>query len=177
MIDATSIGLNRALQRFAELGVPAGTPVRLPQGPRGAYTAVSFPDDVRQTRVVHLDRYSGAVLADIRHADYGAIAKATEWGISIHTGRQFGWINQLVMLTGCLAIVALAASAAAMWWKRRPRGRLAAPPRRAGDRVAAGAITVAVLLGLLYPLLGASMLAAALLDRSIPERWHGRYGL
>lgn len=175
--EGASIGLNRALQRLAEMGVPTGTPVRLPSGPEGVYSAMVFPDDVRQVRVVHIDRYSGAVLADIRHSDYGAVGKATEWGISIHTGRQFGVLNQLVMLAGCLAIIALAVTSLVMWWKRRPRGRLAAPPRRAGDRAAAGAIAVAVLLGLLYPLLGASMLVAAALDGLMPERWHQRWGL
>jgi uncharacterized iron-regulated membrane protein len=175
--DPAAIGLNRALQRLAELGLPKETPVRLPAGPRGVYSAMHFPDDVREVRIVHLDRYSGAALADIRHSDYGALAQATEWGISIHTGRQFGWPNQLAMLAGCLAIVTLAVSAAVMWWKRRPRGRLAAPPRRAGERAAAGAVVVAVLLGLLYPLLGASMLVALVIDTLVPLRWHQRFGL
>jgi uncharacterized iron-regulated membrane protein len=64
-----------------------------------------------------------------------------------------------------------------MWWKRRPVGRLAAPPRRTGDRAALGAITVAALLGLLYPLLGASMLVALFIDAVVPRRWHERFGL
>lgn len=174
---APSIGLNAALRRYAELGLPAGTPVRLPQGPSGAYTAMSFPDDVRGQRVVHLDRYSGAVLANVGYADYGIAGRVVEWGINLHTGRQFGALNRLVMLAGCLSIVALAVSAVVMWWKRRPSGRLAAPPRRTGDRAAWGAVTVAVLLGLFYPLLGASMLAALLVDAFVPRHWHARWGL
>ena len=176
-LAAATIGVNRALQRLAELGVPAGTPLRLPNGPQGVYSAVRFTDDVRQVRVVHLDRYSGAVLADIGYQDYGVLGRATEWGISLHTGRQFGLLNQLVMLVGCLAIVVLAVSAWVMWWKRRPRGMLAAPPRRDGDRVARGAVIVAVLLGLLYPLLGASMLVAGLVDAVVSVRWRQRVGL
>ncbi len=172
-----SIGLNDALHIFARLRLPAGTPVSLPAGPRGVYSALLFPDDATAERVVHLDRYSGAVLADVGYADYGIGGRLTEWGISLHTGRQFGWVNQLVMLAGCLAIVALAVSAVVMWWKRRPRGRLAAPPRRPGDRAAFGAIAVAVLLGLLYPLLGATMLLALLVDAVVPQRWHERFGL
>lgn len=175
--DSAGIGLDAALRIFAQLGVPAGTPVRLPDGPRGAYTAMRFADDVRDLRVVHLDRYSGAVLADVGYADYGSVARAAEWGISIHTGRQFGTANQLVMLAGCLAIVALAVSAAVMWWKRRPPGRLAAPPRREADKLAAGAVAVAVLLGVLYPLLGASMVVVLLVDGLVPLRWKGRLGL
>lgn len=171
------IGLDRALAIFTKLGVAAGTPVSLPAGPRGVYTAMQLPDDVTAQRVVHLDRYSGAVLADVHYADYGLVGRGVEWGISIHTGRQFGWINQLVMLAGCLAILALAATAAVMWWKRRPRGRLAAPPRRDGDRAAGSAIAVAIFLGLLYPLLGASMLLALLVDALVPRRWHERFGL
>jgi uncharacterized iron-regulated membrane protein len=176
-VASTSIGLNAALGIFTRLGMPAGTPIGLPAGPRGVYTAMLFPDDVRAERVVHLDRYSGAVLADVGYRDYGVAGRLTEWGVSLHTGRQFGWVNQLVMLAGCLAIVLLAVSAAVMWWKRRPRGRLAAPPRRSGDRAAFGAIAVAVLLGLLYPLLGASMLVALLVDAVVPQRWHARFGL
>jgi uncharacterized iron-regulated membrane protein len=174
---APSIGLNQALSTFARLGLPAGTPVSLPAGPSGAYTAMLFPDDVRAQRVVHLDRYSGAVLADVAYANYGIAGRLVEWGINIHTGVQFGWVNQLVMLAGCLAIIALALSSAVMWWKRRPRGRLAAPPRRAGDRAAISAVAAAVLLGLLYPLLGTSMLVALLVDAAVPQRWHERFGL
>ncbi len=174
---APSIGLNQALKIFGRQGLPQGTPVSLPSGPRGVYTAIYAPDDVRTERVVHLDRYSGAVLADVRFADYGIAGRLTEWGISLHTGRQFGWINQLVMLAGCIAIVLLVISAAVMWWKRRPRGRLAAPRRREGDRAAVGAMIVALLLGLLYPLLGASMLCALLIDAVVPQRWHERFHL
>lgn len=172
-----SIGLARALRIFAALGLPAGTPVRLPSGPTGVYSAIHFADDVRDLRVVHLDRYSGAVLADIGLKDYGLAGRVTEWGISIHTGRQFGVANQLLMLAVCVSIVMLAASALVMWWKRRPAGRLAAPPRRHADRVAAGAIAVASLLGLLYPLLGASMLVALLVDVLVPTELRQRLGL
>lgn len=175
--EAPSIGLDRALQVFAGLDLPAGTPVRLPTGPQGVYSALRFADDVRDLRVVHLDRYSGAVLADIGLKDYRVAGRLTEWGISLHTGRQFGLANQFVMLAGCLSIVLLAVSAIVMWWKRRPNGRLAAPPRRVADRAAVGAVAVALLLGLLYPLLGASMLLACLVDALVPTSWRQRFSL
>lgn len=177
LLPAPSIGLNEAMRTFARLGVPPGTPVALPAGPLDVYSAMRLDERVQEERVVHLDRYSGAVLADVGYRDYGVAALASAWGVSLHTGRQFGWTNRLVMLAACLSILALAASAAVMWWKRRPRGRLEAPPRREGDRAAAGAVAVAAVLGLLYPLLGASMLAALLLDTVVPRRWRKRFGL
>lgn len=175
--DTPSIGVNQALRIFENLGLPVGTPVSLPNEPHGTYAAMLFPHDVRGQRVVHLNRYNGEVLSDVGYRNYGAAGRAIEWGINIHTGLQFGWVNQLVMLTACLSIIALVFSAAVMWWKRRPKGRLAAPPRRAGDRAALGAIAVAAALGLIYPLLGASMLVALLIDSLVPQRWHERFGL
>jgi uncharacterized iron-regulated membrane protein len=175
--DAASIGVNQAMRIFESLGVPAGTPVSLPAGPRGTYAAILFPNDVRGQRVVHLNRYTGEVLSDVGYRNYGAAGRAIEWGVNIHTGLQFGWINQLVMLAACLSIIGLACSSAVMWWKRRPRGRMAAPPRRPGDRAATGAIGVAAILGLVYPLLGASMLVALLIDTLVPQRWHERFSL
>lgn len=175
--EAASIGLNEALQRFDALGVPRGTSVSLPSGAQGTYAAMHFPNDVRSQRVVHLNRYSGAVLSDMGYRDYGAAGKAIEWGVNLHTGLQFGLLNQLVMLVACLSIIGLAVSCLVMWWKRRPKGRLAAPPRRAGDRAAWSALAVAAALGLIYPLLGASMLLALLIDALVPRRWQERYQL
>ena len=90
----SSIGLDRAIGIFKGLGIPQGTPINLPDGARGVYTAMLFPDDARAERVVHLDQYSGVVLADVGYRDYGIAGRVTEWGISLHTGRQFGLANR-----------------------------------------------------------------------------------
>mgnify|MGYP006169345051 CR=1 FL=1 len=81
---------------------------------------------LRGQRVVHLDRYSGRVLSDVGYRDYGAAGRVIEWGIQIHTGQQFGGVNQGAMAAACLAIVGQAVSAVVMWWKRRPVGRRSA---------------------------------------------------
>jgi len=94
----------------------------------------------------------------------GAVAKVTDWGVSVHQGVEYGLPNQLLMLAGCIAVMLLCVSSVVMWWKRRPAGRLAAPPRKDGDRIALGVVAIAVTLGIVFPLLGLSMLAAAVLD-------------
>ena len=73
----------------------------------------------------------------------------------------------------------MAVSAAVMWWRRRPEGRLGAPPALAERRVGAGLIAVTVLLAIYLPLLGASLIVVLLLEqlvlRRIPPvaRWLG----
>jgi uncharacterized iron-regulated membrane protein len=71
-----------------------------------------------------------------------------------------------------MALLLLAASSVVMWWKRRPPGTLAAPPRRDADRVALGAVVIAMVLGVLFPPLGASMLFFAALG-ALLRRWRG----
>ena len=66
-------------------------------------------------------------MVDISYADYGSVAKLTELGINIHMGQEFGLANQLLMLATCLAIILMCVSAVVMWWKRRPKGKFAAP--------------------------------------------------
>jgi len=92
------------------------------------------------------------------------VGRVTEWGVAVHQGQQYGWPNLLVMLAGCLALVCLCVSGIVAWWKRRPAGTLAAPARRMDDRLARGVIVIAVVLGCVFPLLGASMLAVLALD-------------
>lgn len=161
---AGDIGLDAAVARFATLGLRDDYRLSLPRGAAGVYTAVRMPDAVAGQRVVHLDRYSGRVLADIGYADFGAVARVTEWGVSVHKGLEYGLANQLLLLLACLMLVFLAASGVVMWLRRRPPGRLAAPARRPDDGLARGVIVIAVALGLLFPILGCSMLLALAID-------------
>jgi uncharacterized iron-regulated membrane protein len=68
------------------------------------------------------------------------------------------------MLAACLAVIAMSVSAVVMWWRRRPSGRLAAPPAPADPRAYLGLILIIAPLGLLYPLVGASIVLTLALD-------------
>lgn len=160
----------------ARLDMAPGYVIRLPTSAGGVYSLQLYPKQATGQRVVHLDQYNGKVLADVGYRDYGAGSKVTEMGIAIHTGGQFGLANQLLMLTGCLAILGLAVSSAVMWWKRRPRGRLAAPPPPSRKALSAFAV-FALAIGVLYPLLGLSILAALVIDRLVPAVLKQKYAL
>lgn len=151
----------------ARRGVVPGYAVRLPTSAGGVYTIQSYPRQATGQRVIHLDQYSGRVIADVGFQTYGPVSKAVEWGIAVHTGGQYGLINQLVMLAGCLAIITLSVSAAVMWWRRRPVGRLAAPPAQPGP--VSGFALFALATGLIFPLLGLSILLAFVVDRLAPQ--------
>jgi uncharacterized iron-regulated membrane protein len=110
-----------------------------------------------------LDRYSGAVLARVAFAENPPVARAVSWGISFHRGEAYGWLNVAQNTLAALLGAALAVTGFAAWWLRRPAGTLGvpqAPEVRLGWPMAALAVTLMIL----FPLMGASLLAALALD-------------
>lgn len=145
--------------------------VSIPSDPGTAYTAARQVRQVEDSRILYVDAATGAVRADVRYDQYGVGAKAFEWGIAVHQGTQYGWINRYLMLGGCIAIWLLSISGLVMWWKRRPpdlsRGRLGAPDAPPGKRVRAAVLGIVAPLAILYPLTGLSLLAALALERGV----------
>jgi uncharacterized iron-regulated membrane protein len=120
------------------------------------YTVSIAADDPRQSRTLHIDQYSGAMLANSGWEEFGAVPRAVELGIALHEGRLFGLPNQLLMLFAALTAILLPVTGLVMWWRRRPQGRLGAPamPQL---RFMPGLLAIIVLLGLAFPLVGVSL--------------------
>ncbi|NMI01570.1 PepSY-associated TM helix domain-containing protein [Pseudonocardia acidicola] len=145
--------------------------VRLPARPGGAWTVTeirrSWPT---QVDAVAIDAGTGAVLDQVRFADYPLMAKLARWGIDAHMGVLFGWVNQLVLVVFGLGLITLIVLGYRMWWRRRPtpgRGGRAVPRgqlRRAGQTTAFVAVLLAVAIGWGAPLFGISLLAFLALD-------------
>ncbi|MEZ0244971.1 MAG: PepSY-associated TM helix domain-containing protein, partial [Sphingomonas sp.] len=115
-------------ERAAWVGLPAPWTMTFPNKP-GAPWIVSAPI-VRagDAHSVFVDAGTGAVLQDARYAEFGGGAQAIEWGIAVHQGQEYGELNRLAMLAGCIAVWLLAGTGLMAWWKRRRDGRLRAPP-------------------------------------------------
>ncbi len=141
--------------------------VSIPADPTLAFTVSRQVTQVEDTRALYIDGATGAVRADIGYGQFGPGAKAIEWGIATHQGTQYGFINRYLMLGGCITIWLLGISAVVMWWKRRPKGRLAAPVAPPGPRAKAAVLAIVLPLAILYPLTGLSLIVAVGLDRLV----------
>jgi uncharacterized iron-regulated membrane protein len=151
----------------ASLGVTSDYQIALPGSATGVYTVSYFPADPRRERTIYIDQYSGAVLKDIRYADYGAVAKAISYGTSLHMGRYFGRANQVLCTLISMGLAGMAVTGCVMWWKRRPARSLGAPGRERAQPPMRAWKTALILLGIVFPLMGASMLVVWLADRTI----------
>ena len=148
-------------------GAPPGFSVVLPKGETGVYTVSAFPDDPRQEVTMHIDQYSGKVLADVRWQDYGLVPKAVEMGVAIHMGKYFGLPNQLLMMVAALITMLLSITGTVMWWQRRPQGTggIGAPAMLPYAQNWRFPLVITAVLGLVFPLVGLSLIIVLLLDR------------
>lgn len=145
-------------------GLPRPYAISLSSDPDLAWSVSHMASKAEDQRTLYVAP-DGRVAADIGYDDFGPAAKAIEWGVATHQGRQYGALNRWLMLSGCLAIWALALSGLAMWWIRRPRGRIGAPPRTNGSRPMIALGLVLIPLALIFPLVGGSLILAAATDR------------
>ncbi|MDN6510173.1 MAG: PepSY domain-containing protein [Corynebacterium sp.] len=161
-------GLNQgSVDRVAETAVEElRTPVTItpPSAEGQAWTATEDRVAYRLTNdAVAIDWATGEVTERLDFADWPVAAMATGWLIQLHMGTLFGLPNQLVLGALAAAIIAMVCWGYAMWWRRRPAGRLAGPPRRTGwERPTAGTVVLVVALvayGFVAPLFGVTCLA------------------
>jgi len=167
---AGALSLDRVLALAAEHQVPAPFAVGVPAGPTGVYSVVTDRARPFARVFLHLDQYSGKVLAEVRFQDFGYLAQFFSWGIVAHEGRLFGLANQLLGTLAAGGVILLAASGLALWWSRRPQGELAAPESPALFRVSKGGVVIAVVLSALLPLMAVSLLVLLALDFGLRGR-------
>lgn len=166
-------------------------PVAIQPGAAGEAWTVSqvkrsWPE---QQDSVAIDPIAGQVVQRIDFADWPVAAKLARWGIDAHMGLLFGLPNQLALAGLATALITMVVLAYRMWWARRLTRRpiradadpgLPAPPGggRTPDRIAVLSVAgVAVVLSVLLPVLGGSLLIFLTVDAlrtAIRTRTRGR---
>lgn len=165
------ITLQRVVDIARERKIEPGYSITQPTTADGVFTVSVFADDPHNDATLHIDQYTGKVLADVRYQDYSVVSRATELGVMLHEGKMFGWLNQLVILFICLMVLLSSVSGMVIWWKRRPQNGFGVPPLRHDLPRWKVATMVMIALGAVFPLVGISMVAVWLLDRIALSRF------
>lgn len=139
-----------------------GVRIFYPWDARGVFIISYVPDKAEGQRTIHIDPGTGRIMGDIGWRDYSPVAKAVEWGVMTHMGRQYGLVNQVVCLISCLVLVGSVVAGLILWWRRRPPGTLGAPTCARGEKMPAGIRGMIVALAILFPLVALSMVPVLL---------------
>ena len=148
-----------------------------PEGEKGVYSVIADQwmvkgnpafSDVTQEAVVHIDQYSGEIVGRYSYKEYSALAKVVSNSIAIHEGRRFGVVSQIASTAFCVGVLFLCVTAPIMWWRRRKAGQgLAAPKGSISFKSHPWLVAGLIVLGVVLPLFGASLLLILLLDKFV----------
>jgi uncharacterized iron-regulated membrane protein len=127
-------------------------------------------DSTRHSELT-LDPRSGAVVRRVDFAQKPLLDRLVGYGVAIHEGVLFPPLNQILNAFAALGLITMCLSSALLWWRRRPQGNgtIGAPPYTTAKHPRAMVAMLAVL-GILLPLLGASMLLVLATERWLLRR-------
>lgn len=124
IVSGTPITIDNVDRLARQLGFVGRYQLNLPKGDTGVWTISqdSMSYDMQSPtadRTVHVDRYTGNILADIRYENYNFFGKFMAVGIALHMGT-LGWYSVVANLLFCLSVIILCILGYALWWQRRP---------------------------------------------------------
>ena len=120
---------------------------------------------------VIIDPMSGSIVSREEFGKKHIIDQVVGVMIAAHEGQLFAPLNQVLGVLTALGLVTLCVSAFVMWRRRAPQGLLGAPPPIPDARLGWGLAAIIIFAGLLLPVLGASLIAIAILERGLLRHW------
>jgi uncharacterized iron-regulated membrane protein len=148
-----------AFVRFGlDQNLPGPIMVEMPGIPMGTVHVRNRVKRGRDEIHFQLDLFTAKPVATTRWEDLPSSQKVVATGINLHEGQLFGRATQILSTVLACIFMLLAGAGFLTWWKRRPQGRLDWPSHIAPIRVPAFVKSGACVLGLLFPLFGASLL-------------------
>ncbi|WP_404338900.1 PepSY-associated TM helix domain-containing protein [Sphingomonas sp. MMS12-HWE2-04] len=162
--------LDRVVAAMYGLGVAPPTMIAPPAMAGAPWTVTSDAANRPLRTSITIDGATGMLRSrrdfDARHW----VDRVVGYGIAAHEGALFGLANQILGTLTALLLATLSVSGSVLWWRRRPQGRLGAPPRR--ERPRAGWLLLAGLgvLAIGMPLFGATLVGMLAVDRWLLPR-------
>ena len=164
---AQQVSIDRVILAALQAGYEGELNVKIPRNKHDTYAVQRNSDDPAQRPSMHIDQYSGQVIAKTDWNTVPVLAKAVSYGIKLHRGEYFGVWNLILVLVTTLVLIFMSVSGIIMWLQRKPKGKLGAPKYPKDYQVPGWVIGTIIFYALFMPLLGASLVAFMLGDELI----------
>lgn len=118
-----------------------------------------------------LNGMTGEIKSRQNFSDRPLLDRIIGIGVAAHEGQLFGWFNQALGVFTALGLLLVSLSGIVLWWRRSSPGKIGAPVMTRGAAQTGYALTGFILmLGVLLPMLGLSLLVVLLVERLILRR-------
>ncbi len=143
----------------------------------GSYIVVNaWPQRLSEQRTLYLNQFTGRTITNATADQDGALSRLTSFGIAMHMGNQLGVLTRIMATIACLGVLISVSTGLLMWWKRRPAGHAGLPTRvgvaasNAPKRLIIPVSAAAVILGVLFPVFGVSLVLVLAVEVVLARR-------
>lgn len=172
--ESTPIGEPLPLDSMAEIAhnqnLTGEVGVILPQNPSAVFSVFNTTSDLSARKMIHFDQYSGEVIKELTWKDVGPMMQGRMWVMEFHQGH-FGWWNWLLVLFTAIGILVLSIAALISYIKRKRRGSWSIPNTPKDLKMGKGVIISIILLGIMLPLFGLSIIVIALWEWMLVKKY------
>ncbi|WP_426369050.1 PepSY-associated TM helix domain-containing protein [Pseudocolwellia sp. HL-MZ7] len=131
--------------------------IKFPTSAEGVYSVSNRALLLRDQQVLHLDQYSGRLIKSLQWSEVGIMMDMRQVLMRLHQG-EYGLVNWSVLLAVALFFIMSTVAGTVSYFMRKPKGQWGipkVPERFSVDKVL---VVFILLLGIVFPLFGASLL-------------------
>ncbi len=158
------ISIDNVIATAKQQGYAGNLNIKVPHNKTDTFAIEVNSDDPAQRPSMHLDQYTGDILAVSDWKNTAILAKAVTYGIKLHRGEYFGVWNLVLVLITVLVLIFMCVSGVILWLQRRPKGKLGAPKYPKEYKQPKLIIGTTIGFSLFMPLLGGSLVLFILGD-------------
>ncbi len=153
----TPMDLDDMVMLVRSMDLKGEVSIGLPKGEKGVYIIFNATLDFGAQKRFHFDQYSGQQLVEHDWEDVGILIKGRLWLMAFHQG-EFGRWNWFLMLGIAIMLLFVGVAGLLSYLKRKQKGDWGVPKVPETLKISYGIIICIVVLGVLFPLFGTSVL-------------------
>ncbi len=158
-----SISLDEMIRVAKNLNLVGRVTLSIPKKKTNVFTVQNRAADISKQEIYHFDQYSSKEILSYTWEDVGSMRQARTWLMSFHQGL-FGPWNWYLMIIVSLLFFLSGIAGFVSYMLRKEKNDFGIPSVPASFKVGYGIIFITVLLGVFFPLFGASVVVIFLFE-------------
>lgn len=143
--------------------LPGTVNIGLPRDATSTFSVSNNTFPLEAQCMLHFDQYTGGLVKAHNWSDVGILMRGRMWVMAFHQGQFGGW-NWWLMFILAIALSMMSMAAILSYMARKPSGQWAIPPAPSQWAVGRGILATLLVLAIVFPLFGLSVLLILLLQ-------------
>ena len=158
------ISLDEMIVKAKTLRLKGVVSIGIPKTPESTFSVSNKTIYLDAQKKYHFDQYSGKLIVKNNWKDVGILMRGRMWLMAFHQG-EFGAWNWWLMYGLAIILTIMSVSAIISYLLRKRRDSWGIPKVPAKFKVGKGIVILIILLGILFPLFGASIILIYLFEK------------